>query len=90
MIQKFPAERSASLPPVRVSSSIVPARRLMAAEMQGGTFTVTNLGPMGIEMFTPLINLPECAALGLVESKNKSSSTTSNSSPAIAGRFADV
>ena len=43
------------------------ARRgaLTAAEMQGGTFTVTNLGPMGIEMFTPLINLPECAILGL-------------------------
>ncbi len=38
---------------------------LRAAEMQGGTFTVTNLGPMGIEMFTPLINLPECAILGL-------------------------
>jgi pyruvate dehydrogenase E2 component (dihydrolipoamide acetyltransferase) len=43
------------------------ARRgaLSAGEMQGGTFTVTNLGPMGIEMFTPLINLPECAILGL-------------------------
>jgi pyruvate dehydrogenase E2 component (dihydrolipoamide acetyltransferase) len=43
------------------------ARRgaLSAAEMQGGTFTVTNLGPMGIEMFTPLINLPECAILGV-------------------------
>ena len=39
--------------------------KLTAAEMQGGTFTVTNLGPMGIEMFTPLINLPECAILGL-------------------------
>jgi len=38
---------------------------LSAADMQGGTFTVTNLGPMGIEMFTPLINLPECAILGL-------------------------
>ncbi len=38
---------------------------LSAAEMQEGTFTVTNLGPMGIEMFTPLINLPECAILGL-------------------------
>jgi pyruvate dehydrogenase E2 component (dihydrolipoamide acetyltransferase) len=43
------------------------ARRgaLTAADMQGGTFTVTNLGAMGIEMFTPLINLPECAILGL-------------------------
>ena len=33
--------------------------------MQGGTFTVTNLGPLGIETFTPMINLPECAILGL-------------------------
>lgn len=41
------------------------AGALSAAQMHGGTFTVTNLGPMGIEMFTPLINLPECAILGL-------------------------
>jgi pyruvate dehydrogenase E2 component (dihydrolipoamide acetyltransferase) len=43
------------------------ARRgtLRAAEMHEGTFTVTNLGPMGIDLFTPLINLPECAILGL-------------------------
>jgi pyruvate dehydrogenase E2 component (dihydrolipoamide acetyltransferase) len=38
---------------------------LAAAEMQGGTFTVTNLGPLGIEIFTPLINPPECAILGV-------------------------
>jgi pyruvate dehydrogenase E2 component (dihydrolipoamide acetyltransferase) len=33
--------------------------------MQGGTFTITNLGSFGIETFTPIINLPECAILGL-------------------------
>jgi pyruvate dehydrogenase E2 component (dihydrolipoamide acetyltransferase) len=38
---------------------------LSAADMQGGTFTVTNLGALGIETFTPLINLPECAILGV-------------------------
>jgi pyruvate dehydrogenase E2 component (dihydrolipoamide acetyltransferase) len=38
---------------------------LTAAEIQGGTFTVTNLGPIGVEIFTPLINPPECAVLGL-------------------------
>ena len=32
---------------------------------QGGTFTVTNLGPYGIDAFTPLINLPQCAILGV-------------------------
>ena len=33
--------------------------------MQGGTFTITNLGSFGIEAFTPIINFPECAILGL-------------------------
>jgi pyruvate dehydrogenase E2 component (dihydrolipoamide acetyltransferase) len=40
-------------------------RRLRADEMQGGTFTITNLGSFGIETFTPIINLPECAVLGM-------------------------
>ena len=33
--------------------------------MQGGTFTITNLGSFGVETFTPIINLPECAVLGI-------------------------
>jgi pyruvate dehydrogenase E2 component (dihydrolipoamide acetyltransferase) len=41
------------------------SRRLRADELQGGTFTVTNLGMYGIDAFTPLINLPECAVLGV-------------------------
>jgi pyruvate dehydrogenase E2 component (dihydrolipoamide acetyltransferase) len=40
-------------------------RRLRADEMQGGTFTITNLGAFGVETFTPIINLPECAVLGM-------------------------
>jgi pyruvate dehydrogenase E2 component (dihydrolipoamide acetyltransferase) len=40
-------------------------RQLRPADMQGGTFTVTNLGAFGIENFTPIINLPECAILGI-------------------------
>jgi pyruvate dehydrogenase E2 component (dihydrolipoamide acetyltransferase) len=39
--------------------------RLPSAEMRGGTFTITNLGAFGIEAFTPIINSPECAILGL-------------------------
>jgi pyruvate dehydrogenase E2 component (dihydrolipoamide acetyltransferase) len=39
--------------------------KLRAEEMQGGTFTVSNLGAYGIEAFTPIINLPECAILGM-------------------------
>jgi pyruvate dehydrogenase E2 component (dihydrolipoamide acetyltransferase) len=34
-------------------------------ELGGGTFTLTNLGMFGIDAFTPLINLPECAILGV-------------------------
>jgi len=45
--------------------------KLTAAEMQGSTFTITNLGPMGIEVFTPLINPPECAILGLGRIQNQ-------------------
>jgi pyruvate dehydrogenase E2 component (dihydrolipoamide acetyltransferase) len=33
--------------------------------MQGGTFTITNLGAFGIDAFTPIINYPECAILGV-------------------------
>jgi pyruvate dehydrogenase E2 component (dihydrolipoamide acetyltransferase) len=41
------------------------AGRLGAADMQGGCFTVTNLGGYGIDAFTPVINPPECAVLGV-------------------------
>ncbi len=34
-------------------------------ELNGGTFTVTNLGNLGIESFTPVINIPQVAILGV-------------------------
>jgi pyruvate dehydrogenase E2 component (dihydrolipoamide acetyltransferase) len=34
-------------------------------ELKGGTFTVTNLGAMGIESFTPVLNAPEVGILGV-------------------------
>jgi pyruvate dehydrogenase E2 component (dihydrolipoamide acetyltransferase) len=34
-------------------------------EMQGGTFTITNLGSIGGAEFTPIINSPEVAILGI-------------------------
>jgi pyruvate dehydrogenase E2 component (dihydrolipoamide acetyltransferase) len=40
-------------------------RRLRPEELQGGTFTVTNLGAFGIDAFTPVINPPQCAVLGI-------------------------
>jgi pyruvate dehydrogenase E2 component (dihydrolipoamide acetyltransferase) len=38
---------------------------LPAKDMQGGCFTITNLGAYGIDAFTPIINPPECAILGI-------------------------
>jgi len=34
-------------------------------DLSGGTFTVTNLGAMGIETFTPVLNAPEVGILGV-------------------------
>jgi len=34
-------------------------------EMSRGTFTITNLGMYGVDSFTPLVNPPECAILGV-------------------------
>jgi pyruvate dehydrogenase E2 component (dihydrolipoamide acetyltransferase) len=34
-------------------------------DLRGGTFTITNLGMYEIDAFTPIINLPECAILGV-------------------------
>jgi pyruvate dehydrogenase E2 component (dihydrolipoamide acetyltransferase) len=34
-------------------------------DLVGGTFTITNLGMYEIDTFTPIINLPECAILGV-------------------------
>jgi pyruvate dehydrogenase E2 component (dihydrolipoamide acetyltransferase) len=41
------------------------AGRCAPEELRGGTFTLTNLGMFGIDAFTPIINLPECAILGV-------------------------
>jgi pyruvate dehydrogenase E2 component (dihydrolipoamide acetyltransferase) len=38
---------------------------LRAADMEGGVFTVTNLGAFGVDAFTPIINYPQCAVLGV-------------------------
>jgi pyruvate dehydrogenase E2 component (dihydrolipoamide acetyltransferase) len=40
-------------------------RRLRPDELQGGTFTVTNLGAFGIDAFTPILNPPQGAVLGI-------------------------
>lgn len=39
--------------------------KLMPDEISGGTFTITNLGMYGVDSFTPIINQPESAILGV-------------------------
>jgi len=43
-------------------------KKLMPAEMAGGTFTITNLGGIGGTGFSPIVNHPEVAILGLSRS----------------------
>ncbi len=45
--------------------------KLSAADMQGGTFSISSLGGIGSTYFTPLINAPEVAILGLSRSAMK-------------------
>jgi pyruvate dehydrogenase E2 component (dihydrolipoamide acetyltransferase) len=40
-------------------------RKLKVEEMQGGCFTISSLGGIGGTMFTPIINCPEVAILGV-------------------------
>jgi pyruvate dehydrogenase E2 component (dihydrolipoamide acetyltransferase) len=40
-------------------------KKLTLEDMQGGTFTITNLGGIGGSYFTPIINAPEVAILGV-------------------------
>lgn len=45
--------------------------KLSAAEMQGASFTVSSLGGIGGTAFTPIINAPEVAILGVARSSMK-------------------
>ncbi|MBV1700358.1 MAG: dihydrolipoyllysine-residue acetyltransferase [Hyphomicrobiales bacterium] len=43
--------------------------KLKGEEMQGGTFSISSLGGIGGTAFTPIVNAPEVAILGVVRSK---------------------
>jgi pyruvate dehydrogenase E2 component (dihydrolipoamide acetyltransferase) len=43
----------------------VKTHKITPAEIQEATFTITNLGAYGIDAFTPIINPPQCAILGV-------------------------
>jgi pyruvate dehydrogenase E2 component (dihydrolipoamide acetyltransferase) len=47
------------------------AGKLAASEMQGGSFTISSLGGIGGTAFTPIINAPEVAILGVSRSSQK-------------------
>jgi pyruvate dehydrogenase E2 component (dihydrolipoamide acetyltransferase) len=44
-------------------------RKISLDEMQGGCFTITNLGGLGGTAFTPIVNQPEAAILGMSRSR---------------------
>lgn len=44
-------------------------RKLAPEDMQGGTFTISNLGGIGGTAFTPIVNTPEVAILGVARSR---------------------
>ncbi len=44
-------------------------KKLTPADMEGGTFTITNLGGIGGVGFTPIVNHPEVAILGISRSR---------------------
>ncbi len=44
-------------------------KKITLADMEGGTFTITNLGGIGGTAFSPIVNHPEVAILGLSRSR---------------------
>ncbi|MFN2166030.1 MAG: 2-oxo acid dehydrogenase subunit E2 [Anaerolineae bacterium] len=57
-LRQIAGESAALIQRARVGS-------LSPDDLRGGTFTITNLGMFEIDAFTPIINLPECAILGV-------------------------
>jgi pyruvate dehydrogenase E2 component (dihydrolipoamide acetyltransferase) len=63
--QKTVLELAAELPALAEKAR---ARKLSLVEMQGGTFTISNLGGLGGVGFTPIVNAPQVAILGVSRS----------------------
>lgn len=57
-VQAIAAERARLLAAARAGTA-------SRDDLTGGTFTLTNLGMYEVDAFTPIINLPECAILGV-------------------------
>ena len=52
-------------------SKLAKEKKLKPGDMQGGTFSISSLGGIGGTMFTPIINAPEVAILGVSRSVMK-------------------
>src|SRR5262249_33487307 len=46
-------------------------KQLSVKEMQGGCFTISSLGGIGGTAFTPIVNVPEVAILGVSKSSHQ-------------------
>ena len=57
--------------------------KLTAAEMQGGTFTISSLGGIGGTHFSPIVNAPEVAILGVGRASIKSAWATDKFVPRL-------
>jgi pyruvate dehydrogenase E2 component (dihydrolipoamide acetyltransferase) len=58
-------------------------RKLTPEEMEGGTFTITNLGGIGGTGFSPIVNYPEVAILGLSRSRMEPEWVTNKFEPRL-------
>jgi pyruvate dehydrogenase E2 component (dihydrolipoamide acetyltransferase) len=63
------------------------ARKLALEEMQGGSFTITNAGALGGWLFTPIINHPQVAILGLGEARLQPAVVPGANGPEIVPRL---
>ena len=52
--------------------------KLKAEDMQGGCFTISSLGGIGGSYFTPILNLPEVAILGVSRSETSRNGRVKN------------
>lgn len=62
------ADQKSLLEIAQASRALVDRARkgqLSRDDVTGGTFTVSNMGTVGVQAFTPIINWPECAILGV-------------------------
>ena len=56
---------------VKELASMCQAGNISPDLLQGATFTISNLGTLGVEMFTPIINPPQVAILGVCTTTTK-------------------